>query len=195
MGHQNQEKMGKPLDFDDLNKLESKYFKHGMAFPPAMRVVGFIVLFTGLVSLIFNFLVGMIAILLGIVMAFSSQGFQLDGTKFRCRECFNFLGFKTGDWKDLDDYPDIALRYSIQTSSAFSRAMVEMETGRDQYYMICLLNSSHRERLVVQKHKIKEEAEQKAKELSEKWDKKLTVFNPKISAKTQLRKRMTNRRR
>ena len=189
MTSHNQEKMDKPLDFENLVKLESSYYKQGKVFPPAMQVTGFIVLFAGLIAFIFNLLIGLVVILVGAIMAFSTHGFQLDGKKFRCRECYNFLGFKTGDWNRLEDYPDISIRYSIQTSSAFSRAHVEMETGRDQFYSVCLLNSSHRKRLVVQKLKVKEEAENLARELSQKWDKKFTVYNPKISAKTQLRKR------
>lgn len=175
--------------------IESKDFCHGKAFPPAMRVFGAIILIAGIIALLENPLIGGIVILVGAIPAFSTVGFQWDMEKNNCREYTKYLGIRTGEWTPLDAYPDIAIRRSIQSSSAFSRALVQMETGRNTFYVICLLNESHRKRKIVNKLKDKEKALSQAHELAELWNKKFTVFNPRISAKSQARKRVSKNNR
>ena len=154
-----------------------------------MRMFGFIVLFAGVAAFFANPIIGLIVSIVGAVPAFSTMGFQYDSEQNQCREYTSYLGLKTGDWTSLNEFPDIAIRYSLQSTSAFSRAMVEMETSRDHFFLVCLLSESHRKKMVVQKIKDRELAEKESKRLAALWDKKFTVFNPKISTRTQMRKR------
>lgn len=151
-------------------------------------------LILGGITLFINPIVGLIILIIGAFASFSTIGFEIDTEKIKAREYFNYLGLKLGDWEKLENFPDLAVLYSVQSSSAFSRAMIEMETSREKFYNVCLLNASHRKKLVVKKLKDRIEAERLANEIADLLGKRFTNFNPKISAKTQERKRRSRSR-
>ena len=159
----------------------------GFSFP------GFIV-FMGLTCMLFSIFImiespilGLIILIVGSFLGLSSYGSEIDITNQKFREYGSMFGIKSGKWEDLNTMPFIGVFKSKSGYLIYSRS-TNSTTDIDDFYDVCLMNTTHRRRLVLQKFKTKNEALNFVHSLENKIDSKLTEYNPRQSEKTINRK-------
>ena len=154
----------------------------GKVFPSPAVFSAYILLGLGIIAILSGAYLAVILILLGGLGAFSTTGVEIDTDNKQFRTYSSFFGFKTGNWKNLSNYPFLCIFKSKKRYSMFSQANVQtsyVETGFD----IFLLNQSHRERILVNIAETKEQATEAAKELAAQLKIQLVQFNPKVPSR------------
>ncbi len=156
-------------------------------FPKAFVYIGYALIGYGLLYLFIKILIGLGLIIIGIYLSFSFNGIQIDSKKKKFKKYSSFFGWKKGIWESYNDYPYLTMLEITEKETGYSRGQVEF-TSKYKVYRVCLLNNSHREKIILKNFKNKELASKSAKEFANKLNVKLTVYSPKISEKTRLRK-------
>lgn len=168
--------------------LSSELFIHGKNFSPAAVFVGYIFLAVGAVALFTNPLVALLPIATGIYFCFSLSGTEVDFEGGRVREYVRVFWTRNGVWKQLDYYPDMAIMrktLSYTTTSYYSNQSV---INSDRVFDVCLLSDGHLERLTLCRYPTVEQAREAAEELSKRFGRHLTSFNPAVSAASRRRR-------
>jgi len=175
--------------------------KVGNIFPPALVILGYFTILFGVIIII-NFifceildLSGMslfgsiFQLLIGVFLAFTSVWIEIDIERNMYKRYTNYFGFiKSGKWKSLERYTDLAILKIKEAVEYASRSNRTTKQSKN-VYNVCLLDSTHRLRIVLYKAEKFVEAEKYAKNIMTKLDVKYTQYNPKISEKTRLRRK------
>lgn len=160
----------------------------GKTFTPAMVVMGYLLIAMGVFGFVSSPLVGGIIILLGIFFSLSVNGIQLVSERKVYRTYTNILGMKFGKWESYEKYPQISILKRSISTVAYSRANTPSTTSRNTFYDIFLLTTNHRSKLMIQRSTDKETAKESALHLADQLGVEYVLFNPTISAKTQMRR-------
>jgi hypothetical protein len=150
-------------------------------------IAGVAVTLAGIFATIENPLLGAGIVLLGSFMWSSSYGIQIDVEQNKFREYASIFGIKYGEWKSLDKTPFISIVKGRSGMTVYSRSNRSTSVVDDRYE-VCLLNNSHRARVVIQKFENKNTAMNYANEIASKLDKTVVQFNPVVSQKTKSRR-------
>lgn len=144
-------------------------------------IVGYTLCVAGPVLLVVqNFIIGPVLLLMGLFMAGTTEGTQLDVEGKRVRSFLAVLGIKKGTWESLDQYPFLSvLRKNKGQTQGIPNTTAADVTFHFVQYEICLLSESHRKRLLVKIHDKKEAAQADAATLSALLGKPLVEFSPK----------------
>ncbi|WP_194767595.1 hypothetical protein [Tamlana sp. I1] len=157
-------------------------------FPDVFVYIGYILILTGIAFIIEKSFFSILLILLGILFSFSYVGILIDMTNNIYKNYFSFFGIKKGVWKTYNKFTDICILEFNQKNKGYSRTGLEF-SSKKLIYRICLLDSNHQNKILINELKSKEKAIAQAKELSVKMNKSLNVFNPTISDSTRLKRR------
>lgn len=100
-----------------------------------------------------------------------------------------FFVFKSGKWLPLNAYSDICI-LKIGKTRRVQDITGMVSTNLDNTEIeVYLMTHDHRKRLLLKTCKSGHEAQEYAKEMAEKLDKKIAIYSPKVSAKTEERLR------
>ena len=171
--------------------------KLGMLFPPAMRAAGYLFLFIGVYFLSYSIylklwpfaLVAAAPFLIGFFIAITSHGILIDVEKKRYKKYTNIFGYQQGSWKKWTNYPFISILKNQVSTMAFSSSNRAATTSKNLYFDICLLDKTHRHKLLIKRLKDQKTAIDDAQELAKMMNVRLTKYQPEISLSTQLRKK------
>ena len=163
--------------------------KIGKFFPPAVTVVGYIVLVLGVLSILANPLIGIAVALIGAFVAFAQAGVEIDPNSKQLREYTSLFNIKIGSWESMEPYSDMAVLRKRITTTAFSRANRPATTSDDVVFDVCLLDRTHRSKKIVKRLKDEETATQSAAQLAETLGLNYGAYNPEISAETRAKRR------
>ena len=168
--------------------LNSELFIHGKNFSPAAVFVGYIFLAVGAVALFTNPLIALLPIGTGIFFCFSLSGTEVDLEGGRIREYVRVFWTRQGDWKELEHYPHMVVTrktLSYTTTSYYSNQSV---VNSDKVYDVCLLSVNHHKRITLCRYPTVERAKEAVQELSQRFDRQLTSFNPAGSSASRRRR-------
>lgn len=162
--------------------------KIGNSFPTTLVIVGVIAVLGSVIEMFTNPIIAIILLLVGLFICTSSYGTEIDVTNKKYREYGSIYGLKRGSWFDLKTMPYIAILRSRSGYRMYSTSNRSTNDTND-FYDVCLLNQSHRKKVVLMKFKSKDEALKYASKLESPLGLVLTQFNPVISEKTATRRR------
>lgn len=162
--------------------------KIGNSFPTTLVIVGVIAVLGSIVEMFTNPIIAIILLLVGLFICTSSYGTEIDVTNKKYREYGSIYGLKRGSWFDLNTMPYIAILRSRSGYRMYSTSN-RSTTDTTDFYDVCLLNQSHRKKVVLMKFKSKDEALRFASNMESQLGVVLTQFNPVISEKTATRRR------
>ena len=99
-------------------------------------------------SLIQTFLVGMAAMLIGLLIRFTRYGYQFDFVKMKYREYVLVLGLKTGGWQTLDNLNSIMI--SIKDRGVLKTpGIVAPANASDEPVYVIALYSGNMPKIVI----------------------------------------------
>jgi hypothetical protein len=162
----------------------------GKLFQSTMVFGGYVLLLLGVLFLLPSPILGLVLLVIGLLVAFSTQGSEINITENKYRLYTKYVFVKTGAWKSITKYKQITIISSRLSSSTFSRGNREL-TNTEQYFDVVLLNETHRKKLVLSRSKDKTEAKKSLQLFETKLELTACVYSPLISEKTKRRK--TNR--
>lgn len=162
--------------------------KIGNSFPTTLVIVGVIAVLGSVVEMFTNPIIAIILFLVGLFICTSSYGTEIDVTNKKYREYGSIYGLKRGSWFDSNTMPFIAILRSRSGYRMYSTSN-RSTTDTTDFYDVCLLNQSHRKKVVLMKFKSKDEALRFASNMESQLGVVLTQFNPVISEKTATRRR------
>ena len=161
--------------------------RHGFSFVLPIIFGGGLLTLGGIITSIENPIIGLVMIAVGPFFWSSSYGIQIDPEQNRFREYGSFYGIKSGQWKPLDNVPFVSIVRGRSGTAVYSGTNKSTSIIDDRF-QVCLLTSSHRSRIVVQKFEEKEEAEDYAKQLAFNLSKSFVQYNPVVSERTRNRR-------
>lgn len=147
----------------------------------------YFLVYQGLDMAIVTILLGGIIIICAGIFSFSFTGINIDLTNRKYRKHFGYLGLRIGKWKNLGDFPYICVLRSVEGYRGYDGG-IPVISEQEEFYNISLLNSSHKEKLVLYQRGEKEKSLKEAKELADKLGLKFVAYAPVISAKTKARR-------
>jgi hypothetical protein len=160
---------------------------HGTVFPSAMVFAAYIILLFGFISIFSNWILGSILILFSIFIGFSYSGIDINLKERKYREYSICFGIKFGKWQSLDKFAFLAILANREVSEVHSRSNMTTSTGL-KYSDVCMLDQTHREKILIKRFKDADSALDYAKNLSGNLNFDLTDYNPFISEKTEIRR-------
>ncbi|MCZ4409807.1 hypothetical protein O3Q51_13385 [Cryomorphaceae bacterium 1068] len=159
----------------------------GYSFGNIQRIVsGVFLFFSLLLILVFPILGVPLSLFFGFALT-SSYGFQIEAGRGRCREYTKAFGIKRGAWKNLTDFPFVAVLKSQKgyTTASMSNRTV---TTTDPVFEVFLLSETHRTKAQVAEFKDQDTALTFAKEFATVIEKKYARYSPQLSAKSRRRR-------
>jgi hypothetical protein len=162
----------------------------GKLFQSTMVFGGYVLLLLGVLCLLSKAILGLVILVIGLLAAFSTQGSEINIAEKKYRLYTKCVFLKTGSWKSIAKFKQVAIISSRLSSSTFSRGNREI-TNTEQYFDVVLLNETHRKKLVLSRSKDKTEAKKSLQLFETKLELTACVYSPLISEKTKRRK--TNR--
>lgn len=172
---------------------------HGKLAPPAISYASYLIIIFGvffLVTLnIFLMIIGLGFTFIGVFAAFSKYGILLDLENKKYKLYKGLLGFNQGKWNSLNDYPDLTVLRVNMKSSVSTRYGGASISTESYYYNICLLNKSHRSKILIESTQDKDQAYENVKKYAKLLGVNIAKFSPTISEKTRLRKEARNKTR
>lgn len=162
--------------------------KIGKSFPTTLVFVGAIAVLGSLIEMFTNPLLAIILLLVGLFICTSSYGTEIDVTNKNYREYGSIYGLKRGSWFDLNTMPYLAILKSRSGYRMYSTSN-RSTTDTTDYFDVCLLNQTHRKKVVLMRFKSKDEALKFASNIESQLGVALTQFNPVISKKTANKRR------
>lgn len=163
--------------------------KVGNVFPLALIIIGILLILISIFAIITGSYTGFATLIIGAFMVFTSVWIEIDIEKKTYRSYTKLFGFiKSGKWKSLERYTDLAILKIKEAVEYASRGNRTTKQSKD-VYNVCLLDSTHRLRIVLFKADNFTDAQEYAKSITAKLDIKLTQYNPKISEQTRSRRR------
>ena len=165
-----------------MERIDRLTFDLGKVAPPATLFAGKVLIAAGAVMFALNpSPIALAPIVIGLGINFMRRKTEIDLDQNRLRE-FQELGpIKSGDWKSLDYFPEMAVIRSTYSTKAYSLGNNSAETSRDEFYEIVLLTAGHLNKFVLARCVRGTEAEEKARRISEILQKDLVEYAP-ISA-------------
>lgn len=153
--------------------------KNKIGFSFALPIVFFGILLTLVgVSIVFSTsFIGAIPTFLGCFFWANSYGTEIDIHSNRFREYGKVFWIKKGKWNSLEKTPHLTILKSkegVRLYGQTNRSTVLFDNKFD----VCLLNSTHRIKFIIQKFENKKMAEDYATFLSEKLKKDIVQFSP-----------------
>ncbi len=112
-------------------------------------------------SLLQTFLVGLAAMLIGLLIRFTRYGYQFDFTNMKYREYLLVLGIKTGGWESLNNLNSLVISTKDRSVLKTPGIVAPANTSDDPVYVIALY-SGNMPRIIVPL-----EDKEEAKKLSE----------------------------
>ncbi len=158
-------------------------------YPPAGVFLGYF--FIGLSVLLFStqyLFSGATLLIIGVYLAFSIIGIQVEKSKNRFKYYNRHFWVKQGEWKSFKDFPDVCVLLTNLKGTSYYGAGIPITT-KNRLFVVFLLNETHREKLLIKEFKTEEKAILYAKDFAERSGTNFTVFSPYISEATLSRRR------
>ena len=137
-------------------------------FGPSGTFAGYILILTGVLAffVVENPVGALVPILVGIFVAFSSTGTQLNFNSRKVRSYTAYFGFlKSGKWQDLDLYDQIQIAEPVIHYRTYSRSNRSLDIFKKDY-RIMLLGDHLKLRVPLQKFKTFKQADREAEKIS-----------------------------
>jgi len=160
----------------------------GTSFPFQVVFFGYLTFLASLPMLYYAWPIGVVLLITGVLFGFTRTGIEIDISNKKHRDYTSFIGYKTGKWKSIKNYPHLAILRRRFTGRLEGRTGISMSTGTNYMYDIFLLSKNHRHRLLVQRLKDAQSASTSAKNLAQLLDVEMVTFDPEISAATRAKR-------
>lgn len=160
----------------------------GKAFPSSFVFTGYIFLSAGII-IMFNNLLGLILVLIGVFIAFVKSGVQINLETNSYRKFDSLFGLKRGQWESLEAFSYLSILRTKEESATLSRSNRRAVTSSDLFYDICLLDENHRKKQPIKRLKEKNIALSDIKILSAQLGMAITEYRPPLSKKSKIARR------
>jgi hypothetical protein len=181
------------LDNEEISNHSSDIqIKNGSSFSFRIKGLAILILFMGVLTTSvggFTSVIGLALIFAAIFIITSRYGVDISLSTNYVREYHKRFFIKKGKWLPLAAYSDICIlkiRKTRTTSDITGVASTKLDASKNEVY---LMTYDHRRRFLLKICKSQKEAIAFAEEMCETLEKKLSIYNPKISQKTQQRLR------
>jgi hypothetical protein len=161
----------------------------GKSFPPAMRYAGMLSIVLGGLSIYLSPLLGLIVVLLGLFLTFTTQKVRVNIQDNSIKLYHSLFGIESGKSHSLDAFAYLSVLSSKVVTRVQSRAGVFSESSADNFFDVYLLSKTHRNKVLLARFKVRNEAEVKAKEFSLKLKREVVIFNPQLSQSSSQKRR------
>ena len=131
---------------------ETITYKNGRTFPPPVVYAGYVIILLGITASIFGGILGLFLALIATLVSFARNYTEIDLSERSIREYNKLLFLDFGGKKSLDNYKSISILGRTIAYSVLSRGM-RSSSDKDKFYDVCLLNQTHRQKLVVKRCK------------------------------------------
>ena len=168
---------------DDTLKIST-----GKFFPKPVVLLGYVGVLFGAFSLMESWVVGLIYITVSVFLSFNTGTLEIDVENQRLRNYPFLFGLKLGSWRTIKEYTEIAVLRSTLSEKTFGGRTSVSVTTTDVVFDICIMDSSHRKKLVIKQFDDKEMAQMELLKLAESLQLTPTKYNPVISQKTRNRR-------
>lgn len=171
--------------------------KLGKLFPPAMRITGWVFMAVGLYFFISSIIMAYNSfafsasafVLIGVFIGLTPHGVLIDLETKKYKKYTNIFGYKQGSWESYERFPYISLLQNTVKTHAFSRSNRQAETSSNLYYEICLLNKTHRKKVVIKRLKDRDIAKEDINKLAEQLDIEICKYSPVLSKASKTSKK------
>ena len=137
------------------------------AFGPSGTFAGYTIFVIGILTTYSNW-GGLLLVLVGAFMGFSSTSTLIDLDKKKLKFSNNLFGFiQTGKWIDIDTTMKVGIKESNITWTTFSRSNRSIDTVKKDF-RIAIYDSEEKEIMEISKHDSLESAMKKLKIIGEK---------------------------
>ena len=160
----------------------------GKFFPKPLVLLGYVGILFGLFSLIESWVIGLVYISISVMLSFNTGTLEIDVEKRRRRNFPFLFGLKLGSWSSIKEYTEIAVLRSTLSEKTFGGRTSVSVTTTDVVFDICIMNSSHRKKLVIKQFDDKELAQNELSQLAKSLQLTATKYNPVVSQKTRSRR-------
>jgi len=134
-------------------------------------------------------IVGKILIFTCIIPPFYNDGIELDPKQKKYRYFTSYFGLKSGTWKSLSMYNYIIIKLQRGSRELIGARGAIATTVQGEQYEIAIVNETHGKHLMLKHFDKKEAAIQFAKNVSNTLNFPITKYSPKLSSKTEERRR------
>ncbi len=160
-------------------------YSSGNQVPFNMRVFGYCILLGGFITILANVIVGLLVALVGVRLAFTYNGVQIDVVKKRYRVYTAYAYFlKQGKWKSLESMQFVSVLGTNAGFEGFSRGGAYTKLT-EKVWDVMLLSENHRVKWYVCRQKSEEHAWAEAGHIAGILDKKTAKYAPVLSAKSK----------
>jgi len=160
----------------------------GKSFPPALSFGGYVFIIVGLLALPYNIFLGLLFSFLGIFVAFTRSGIQINLMNKTYRSYNYLFGLKQGKWLTLENYSKITLLRNKEQSATLSASNRRAETPIDIYYDIYILSENQLHKRCIKRIKDKDIAITDLKNLSQLLNIPIVKYQPGISRQSRNKK-------
>ena len=124
-----------------------------------------------------SIIVGLILMILGIYLALSHTGIDVDLKKRRFRYFTSHFGIKEGKWKFFKYYPYLSILTINQKHTKYSTTGVPF-SSKLKVFRVYLLNEKHTDKILIKEFLNKLPAEEYIKTLAEELSLKVDIYSP-----------------
>lgn len=161
--------------------------KSGKAFVPGVVAGGYAFMIIGMfpvASLTLGGIIeGIIILLLGCFIAFTTAGIEMDITNKKLNDYWKYFNLvKSQSWKNIQGYPSVAVLKLNKTYGLFSKSNRSMEIS-DMKYEVYLLDKLQHERLQISSFDNADDAIDFAKSIADKLKIEYTTYHPETSSR------------
>ena len=94
----------------------------------------------GIIASLDQPIVGIPTSIMGVFMALSRIGIQINPTTKEYRNYKSYVGIKRGTWSSYETFPILCVMRVEESTSAASLSNRKAETSREKYYDVCLFS-------------------------------------------------------
>lgn len=153
-----------------------------------------ILLVFGLALLDESLFIGTPLMLIGICLPFYNDGIDIDTDNGRFRYFTSWFGVKRGKWLNLEKYKCILVLHRTGTREFIGARGAIASTQKYSQYEVVIADATHQRHIFLTDFETKKEASAFAHEFSKQLNFPIEPFKPKISERTQSRRKRRPRK-
>ncbi|MCC6767919.1 MAG: hypothetical protein IT240_02640 [Bacteroidia bacterium] len=157
-----------------------KNIKHGSVFPVPIMGAGAILIVVAAFLLLREsplWIGATAALVIGVVLLFSTEGIDIDKAGGRYKEWNRWFGIRVGKWKPLDVIESVSVILETDTGR-FIPVTENSPYKTEDYFQVYLMNDNHHYKVFVCQSRLRVEAETMAKNLASWLSVEVRVYQP-----------------
>lgn len=154
-------------------------FQTDYVFPTISRYLGYLLSLLGIIAVISGSIPMLLLCFFGLGLSFTRNGVLIDQENLKMKEYLEIFWLKKGKWKSMELYPYLTILEITEKNSMYgARSNVE-HISRQMVYRVTLLNSNHREKILLKQFKNKEVAHNEGEKMATNLQIEKVIYDPR----------------